>query len=159
MGSHMCGKGVGRSTPGLVRQVRPAAQSDPLIQSDLASDPVRSDIRSSQIRHQVRPDPVSLPAGSTLFAPPSMPALSHALHAPPQPCVSLRPLPHCPAHTSPSPVRLKASLSQALAARTDIPAFDTDTPAEKTLKMLEKLMHSEEVGGSWGEAGWKLGEI
>ena len=40
-----------------------------------------------------------------------------------------------------------------MAARTEIPAFDTDTPAEKTLKMLEKMMHSEEVrgelGGSW----------
>ena len=61
-------------------------------------------------------------------------------------CLTARPL------ISPPAFRLKASLSQALAARTDIPAFDTDTPAEKTLKMLDKLMHSEEVRGTMLES-------
>ena len=42
--------------------------------------------------------------------------------------------------------RLKDSLAHALAKRDEIPAFDTDTPADKTLKLLERMMHGEDVG-------------
>ena len=43
--------------------------------------------------------------------------------------------------------RLKESLAEALAARSEhsIPEFDTGTPAEKTLKLLDRLMHGETV--------------
>ena len=45
------------------------------------------------------------------------------------------------------PHRLKESLAQALASRSGeaIPEFDTDTPAERTLRVLDQLMHGEQV--------------
>ena len=44
--------------------------------------------------------------------------------------------------------RLKESLQEALATRLDetVPDFGSDTPAAKTLKLLDTLMHGEQVG-------------
>ena len=43
--------------------------------------------------------------------------------------------------------RLKASLAEALSSRDgrSFPTFDMDTPAERTLGILDKIMHGESV--------------
>lgn len=58
----------------------------------------------------------------------------------PTPCM------HPPTH-APS-LRLEAQLEEALAQRDPVhkPAIDIDTPADKTLKLLDKIMRGHEVG-------------
>ena len=66
---------------------------------------------------------------------------------PPQASPPYLPLTSYPPRKSSAPLRLKESLAQALASRSGgaIPEFDTDTPAERTLRVLDQLMHGEQV--------------
>lgn len=55
--------------------------------------------------------------------------------------------------------RLQAQLEEALSQRDQghKPAIDIDTPADKTLKLLDKIMRGQEV--RWGRAGAGVGGL